>query len=237
MFSAMAGDILNISRVDADGSNQVRLTGNSKDNYMPAATTDGRFVVFSSNRTGSYNIWRMNVEDGSDLKQLTNSDSNFYPAVSPDNHWVAYDKQQAKEKSVWKVQLEGGGNETKVADKYRMPAFSPDSQSIAARYDLISGTNETVLLNAANGEVWKQITTPYLDWQRVLWPSQSLTYIEKINGYPNIVSHDIASGVKKQLTKFNRNQIFSYAWSPDYKLLACQLGNRTSNVVRIRNDK
>lgn len=234
LYSAMVQDSLIISRIDVDGSNQVPITVKAKNNYSPAATSDGRFVVFSSNRTGSYNIWRMNAEDGSDQKQLTFSDSNFYPAVSPDNRWVAYDKQQAKEKSVWKVPLEGG-NEIKVADRYRMPVFSPDSQFIVARFDLISGTNDTVILNADTAELWKQIKIPNLEWQRINYTSENtLSYIEKINGYPNIVSYDIVSGEKKPLTNFSRNQIFSYAWSPDSRLLACQLGTKNSNVVTIR---
>ena len=237
VFSAMAQETLNISRINSDGSDQVPLTVKSKDNYSPASSPDGRFVVFSSNRTGTFNIWRMNVEDANDLKQLTFSDGNFYPAVSPDNQWVVYDNQTSKQKSVWKVPLEGG-QETKVADGYRMPIFSPDNQFIAARYDLESGTNDVAILYAGSGELWKKIPVPNFDWQRVQWLSQNkVSYVEKINGFPNIVSYDLLTNEKKQLTNFNRNRIFSYAWSPDYKLLACQLGTKTTNVVRIRNDR
>jgi len=237
VFSAMAQDTLNIARINSDGSDQVPLTVKSKDNYSPATSSDGRFVVFTSNRTGTFDIWRMNIEDASDLKQLTFSNGNFYPTISPDNEWVAYDNQTSKQKSIWKVPLRGG-KETKVADGYRMPAFSPDNQFIAARYDLESGTTDVAILYAGSGELWKKIPVPNFDWQRVQWLSQNtLSYIEKINGFPNIVSYDIASGEKKQLTNFNRNRIFSYAWSPDNKLLACQLGTKTTNVVRIRNDK
>jgi Tol biopolymer transport system component len=233
----MAQDTLNIARINSDGSDQVPLTVKSKDNYSPATSSDGRFVVFTSNRTGTFDIWRMNIEDASDLKQLTFSNGNFYPTISPDNEWVAYDNQTSKQKSIWKVPLRGG-KETKVADGYRMPAFSPDNQFIAARYDLESGTNDVAILYAGSGELWKKIPVPNFDWQRVQWLSQNtLSYIEKINGFPNIVSYDIASGEKKQLTYFNRNRIFSYAWSPDYKLLACQIGTKTTNIVRIKNDK
>jgi Tol biopolymer transport system component len=237
VFSAMAQDTLNIARINSDGSDQVPLTVKSKDNYSPATSSDGRFVVFTSNRTGTFDIWRMNIEDASDLKQLTFSNGNFYPTISPDNEWVAYDNQTSKQKSIWKVPLRGG-KETKVADGYRMPAFSPDNQFIAARYDLESGTTDVAILYAGSGELWKKIPVPNFDWQRVQWLSQNtLSYVEKINGFPNIVSYDIASGEKKQLTYFNRNRIFSYAWSPDYKLLACQLGTKTTNIVRIKNDK
>ena len=237
VFSAMVQDGLNISRVDADGTNQVRLTTDSKDSYSPAGSSDGQVVVFSSNRTGNYDIWRMNVEDGGNLKQLTFTNANFYPAISPDNEWVAYDNQQPTQKGVWKVPIEGG-QVTKLVDRYRMPAFSPDSQFIVARYDLDAGTKDTLIVSAATGEILKQITIPYFDWQRVHWlPQNTLSYVEKVNGYPNIFSYDLATGKTKQLTNFNRNQIFSYAWSPDYKRIACQLGTKTSNVVKIRDDK
>jgi len=237
VFSAMVQDSLNILRIDADGTNQVQLTTKSKANYSPASSSDGQVVVFSSNRTGNYDIWRMNVEDGSKLKQLTFTNANFYPSISPDNQWVAYDNQQPTQKGVWKVPLDGGQG-IKLVDRYRMPVFSPDSQFIVARYDLDAGTKDTLIVSAGTGEILKRITIPYFDWQRVHWlPQNTLSYVDKANGYPNIFTYDIATGKTKQLTNFNRNQMFSYAWSPDYKLLACQLGSKTSNVVKIRNDE
>lgn len=237
VFSAMAQDSLSISRINVDGSNPFRLTNDAKDNYSPDASSDGRFIVFSSNRTGKFNIWRMNVEDAGDLKQVTSGDGNFYPTLSSDNQWVAYDNQAKTQKSLWKVPLEGGPA-TKLIDRYRMPAFSPNNQFIVARYDLESGTKDTFIVSAATGEMVKRIPAPNLEWQRVLYLSpNTLSFVEKVNGYPNIFSYDIDSGEKKQLTNFNRNQIFSYDWSPDYKRLACQLGSKTSNVVKIRTNK
>ena len=237
VFSAMVQNSLSISRIDADGSNPVRLTTDSKDSYSPAGSSDGQVVVFTSNRTGDYDIWRMNAEDGSNAKQLTFTNANFYPSISPDNQWVAYDNQKPTQKGVWRVPLEGGEG-AKLVDGYRMPAFSPDSQFIVARYDVDAGTKDTLILSAATGEILKQITIPIFDWQRVQWLAQNtLSYVNKANGYPNIFTYDLATGKTKQLTNFNRSQIFSYAWSPDHKLLACQLGTKASNVVKIRNDR
>jgi serine/threonine protein kinase len=234
VFSAMEPDKLHISRIEADGSNRVPLTLGSGNNYTPATSADGRFVVFSSDRTGKANIWRMNAEDGSDLKQLTFTNGNYYPAISADNKWAAYDNQETGILSVWKVPLEGG-KAIKIAERYRMPAFSPDGQFIAARYDRDSGTTDLAIFSADGGEPLKRVSLPNFDRQRVYWISNhELSYIDKVDGYANIWSYDLDTGAKAQLTNFNRRQIFAYAWSTNYKLLACQLGTRTSNVVKAR---
>lgn len=234
VFSSMVQDKLNISRIDLDGKNQTPLTSKAGDNYTPAASRDGQFIVFSSTRNGKSNVWRMNAEDGTDLKQLTVTDGNYYAAISPDNQWVAYDNQEVGRLSIWKVPLQGG-DPIKILERYRMPAFSPDGQFIAARYDVDSGSNDLAIVSAQGGEVLKRVAIPRFDWQRVYWLSNdSVSYIDKVDGYANIWSYDLQTGARKQLTRFNRKQIFAYAWSPDYKLLACQLGTSTRNVVKIK---
>lgn len=237
VYSSMAQDRLNISRVDTDGSNQVQLTANAGDNYNPVASADGRFVVFASTRNGRFNIWRMNTEDGSDSKQLTFTDGNFYPSVSPDDQWIAYDNQVKSKLSVWKVPLQGG-EAIKVAENYRMPAFSPDSQLIAARYHLNSGSRDLAIFSADGGQPLMQVAIPVLEWQRVQWlDDHTLSYIRNVDGYSNIWSYDLDSKVEKQLTHFNSDQIYAYSWSPDYKQVACQRGTVISNVTKISSER
>ena len=236
VFSSMAGDKLNISRINDDGSNRVQLTVNG-DNYTPTASVDGRFVVFASNRTGKFNIWKMNAEDGSDLKQLTFNDGNFYPSISPDNQWVAYDNQQSTNKSVWRVSLEGG-TPVQVTDKYRMPAYSPDGQFIATRYDRTSGPRDVAIFSTQTGELVRHVPIPFLEWQRIQWLSNhTLSYVDNVDGESNIWSYDLNTGAKTQLTNFNRDQIFAYAWSLDHTKLACQLGSGRANVVVIKSER
>jgi eukaryotic-like serine/threonine-protein kinase len=234
MFSSMAQDNLNISLVELNDKTKVQLTKDSGDNYGPAVSSDGRLVVFPSTRDGKANIWRMN-EDGSDPKQLTFTDGNYYPAISPDNQWVAYDNQQTGRVGIWKVPLEGG-EPIRVADGYRMPAFSPDGQFLIGRYDEILGTDdELAIFSHQGGEPLRRIPLRRLDWQHVYWLSNnSVSYIDKIDEFSNVWSYDLDTGVKKQLTNFNRKQIFAYGWSPGYKMLACQLGTRTKNVVLLK---
>ena len=233
VFSSMAQDRLNISRIDPDGSNRLQLT-NVGDNYLPASSVDGRFIVFSSNRNGPFNIWRINADDGSDPKQLTFSDGNFYPSCSPDNEWIAYDNIANSGVSVWKVPM-NGGESIKVGENYRMPVFSPDNQFIACRSSLESGSRDVAIFPAQGGRPLKRVPIPIQEWQRVQWlPNRhELSYIKIVDGYSNIWSYDLDTGASKQLTNFNSDRIYAYAWSPDFKQVACQRGTNISDVTMI----
>ena len=234
VYSAMVQDRLNISRINPDGSDLVPLTINAGDNYTPAASADGRFIIFASNRKGQFNIWRMNADDGSDPVQLTSTDGNFYPSCSPDNQWVAYDNQTDSKMSAWKVPLQGG-EAIKLCEGYRMPVFSPDGQLIACRFDEDSDTYDVAIFPAQGGEPLQHFKVPKQEWQAVRWyrDSRHVTYVRNDNGYSNIWSCDLDTRAVKQLTHFNSDQIYGYAWSPDYKQVACQRGSKISDVTII----
>ena len=231
VYASMVPDRLNISRIDPDGSNQVRLT-TVGDNYTPASSADGQFIVFASNRSGSFNIWRINADDGSEPAQLTFTDGNFYPSCSRDNQWVAYDNVFNSQANVWKVPL-NGGEPIKVGERYRMPVFSPEGQFIACRYYLESGTRDVAIFSAQGGQPLRHVAIPIQEWQHVVWlpNGHELSYVKNVGGYSNVWSYDLDTGTSKQLTNFNSDQIYAYAWSPDFKQIACQRGTNVSNVT------
>jgi eukaryotic-like serine/threonine-protein kinase len=233
VFTSMVNERLNLFRINPDGSNRFQLTSKAGDNYNPAASTDGRFLVFSSNRGGKFNIWRINADDGGGAKALTLTDGNFYPSVSSDNQWVAYDKQTDLTLSIWKVPLEGGES-IKLIEGYRMPAFSPDNQFIAGRYDRESGTADVAIFPAAGGEPTIQFKIPIVDWQRLKWiDSRAFSFIDDTKGPSNIWSYDLNTGTSKQLTNFDSEQIYAYDWSTDFKQLVSQRGHKISDVMMI----
>src|SRR5262249_42054311 len=53
-----------------DGTDRRQLTSDGALKTTLSVTPDGRYILFSSNRSGSYNIWRMDI-DGNNQKQLT----------------------------------------------------------------------------------------------------------------------------------------------------------------------
>jgi Tol biopolymer transport system component len=235
VFSAMVQDRLELSRIDIDGSQKVRLTINAGNNYHPAASSDGRYIVFTSTRNGTFDIYRFDIEDGS-VSQLTTTDRNSYPVFSPDDQWVAYDHGVDVDgaRSIWKVPA-GGGQSVKVADRYRMPAFSPDGQQIVGRFDPKSGTQDAAVFPAEGGEPLSHVPVEKIEWQDIYWiDKHTLSFIKNEGGTSNIWSYDLRTNAEKQLTNFSGDLIFAYAWSPDFKQVACQRGAKLTNVAMIR---
>jgi serine/threonine protein kinase/Tol biopolymer transport system component len=236
-FSAMAGKNVNISSIDPDGAHQVPLTVNSGDNYTPATSPDGRLIAFASNRNGSLNIWLMNAKDGSDPQQLTFTDGNSYPSFSPDGQWVLYDNQSGGAPSVWKVRVDGG-TPVRLIDHARMPVVSPDNKSIAFRHYEDGRSPQIGILPWQDAQPPRLLPIPIMDGQRVQWTpkGQALTYIDVIDGVYNVWKYDLASGSRRQLTNFGTDQIFAYAWSADFKQLACLRGAEVRNVTLIKRE-
>jgi eukaryotic-like serine/threonine-protein kinase len=234
IFSSMAGSNLNLSAINADGSGRRQLTAGVGDNYHPSVSRDGRYIVFSSNRGGSFNIWRMNAEDGSQPTQLTEGGADFYPHCSPDT-WVYYEHQGNGVSTVWRVPM-GGGTPSKLTEKYAsVPVVSPDGALVACRYYIDGKTKGIAVLPASGGEPVKLLHIPVINWQRVRWTpdGRALTYVAARAGVYNLWRQPLDGGPPLPLTELKGEAIFSYDWSPDFKLLACERGVEISDVVML----
>ena len=71
--------------MNADGSDQRRLTRNLDIDLDPAWSPDGRSMAFTTNRDGNYEIYVMNA-DGSGQTRLT---TNASEDTTPDWQWQA----------------------------------------------------------------------------------------------------------------------------------------------------
>ncbi|RKZ32156.1 hypothetical protein DRQ33_06385, partial [bacterium] len=88
VFSADSTGNYEIYRMNADGSNVIRITDNMADDVEPAISPCGRWLAWSSNRDGDYEIYYIHIDSsevsGTSPQQLTNTgDDEQKPDWSP----------------------------------------------------------------------------------------------------------------------------------------------------------
>ena len=82
--------------MNANGSNQTRLTFNVFFDGNPTWSPDGQRLAFQSRGDGDHEIYLINV-DGSGLTKLTDNDhADIYPAWSPDGRFIAFSSNRPK---------------------------------------------------------------------------------------------------------------------------------------------
>jgi Tol biopolymer transport system component len=98
-----------IFTANLDGTGLTRLTDNPKYDAEPVISSDGKQLVFGSQREGDFDIYIMNI-DGSQVRRLT--DRLGYdggPWFSPDGGkivWRAWYPETGEEKALWKDSME-----------------------------------------------------------------------------------------------------------------------------------
>lgn len=220
--------------MDADGGNKRQLTHDGY-NFRPSVSPDGRSIVFHSIRAGKYNIWRMDI-DGSNPKQLTDGKFNNNPHLSPDGRWVVFQSWDSGVPSLWKVPIEGGDPVQLNDTRSNLPVISPDGKQIACFYwdEQANPPHGVMIFPFEGGQPTKRFNIPSTSDGFVLhWTpdGRALLYID--NRLSNIWSQPVDGGKPSQLTNFQGDQIFNFAWSHDGKGLALARGRVAEDVVLI----
>jgi Tol biopolymer transport system component len=82
VFASKRDDNYDIYVMNADGTDQRRLTNHPREDGRPAWSPDCRQIAFGSDRAGHFDIYVMN-SDGLNVLRLTTKGDNGYPAWSP----------------------------------------------------------------------------------------------------------------------------------------------------------
>ncbi|MBA2524386.1 MAG: PD40 domain-containing protein, partial [Pyrinomonadaceae bacterium] len=109
----------------AEGTGNKQLIPDSSSNSFPSVTSDARYVVFLSDRTGFTSVWRMDT-DGNNEKQLTKGDDDSWAWCSPDGQWVVYHSLVLGKRTLRRVSINGGDSEQLTDYPSVCPVVSPD---------------------------------------------------------------------------------------------------------------
>ena len=153
--------------MNADGSNQTRLTSNGAADYLPCFNADGSKIVFNSTRNavtynGQNEIYVMNPDGTNQTRLTSNTAMDGEACFSPDGSKIAFESDRTGHFEIY-VMDATGANQTRVTFNNGLslrPTFNADGSKIAFCYapnsssDLkiyvinVDGTNQTLLTPA-----------------------------------------------------------------------------------------
>lgn len=102
------GGLYDVVILDTTGTVLREPTHDRAIDAAPAWSPDGRYLVFSSDRTGVSNLFAYDLADGA-LHQITNVLTGAtYPDVSPDGKWIAFSMYGAEGYDIARVRFDPG---------------------------------------------------------------------------------------------------------------------------------
>ena len=146
-FASVRSGVSKIHAMNDDGTDVVRLTDDTAEEYGPSWSPDVQRIAFHSNRNGGMSIYVMNA-DGSEVVRLTDgSGRDFYPDWSPDGQRIVFQTSRHGNSEIYVMNDDGSGLTRLTnhpAEDYA-PDWSPDGR--IAFHSLRDGDREIYVLN------------------------------------------------------------------------------------------
>ena len=216
--------------VPARGGEARLLVSNPASESAPRYSPDGRYLAFTSTRTGSGDVYLLTLASG-ELKRLTFDDSNEQTdGWSPDSKWVYFSSSArniAGMEDIYRVSISGGTPAVVSTDRYLTQYFAapaPDGHTLAftARGNAGSQWWRKGHSHLDESEIWlrresSQQASPAA-YQRIteggakeVWPmwardGRSLFYMSDRSGAQNIWRKPL-DGAARQITRFSDGRV------------------------------
>ena len=156
-FRMASGPMGDFWIVPAGGGDPRRLTFDTNQASHPVWTPDGRYVVFSSMRSGSRTLWRVSAEGGDPEPVTSGAGEDSEPSLSRDGRRLVYSNVR-NEKAMMIYDPVAGESREILARRYGLihPRFSPDGESIVFFSEVAGGTELFVV--GDDGQGIRQVT-------------------------------------------------------------------------------
>ncbi len=231
-FSSNRDGNYEIYVMNADGSEQKRLTNNPAADGLPSWSPDGKKIAFQSTRDGNGDIYIMNA-DGREQKRLTNNvgaNANGFPCWSPDGKKIAFVLNRDTNPEIYIMNADGSEqkNMTNNPAVDRIPSWSPDGKKIAFTSDR-DGIRNIYVMNA-DGTDQKKLTSNPGGNGFPCWSPDGRKIAFSANRNRNLEIYVMNADGTDQKRLTNNPAVDGIpSWSPDGKKIAF-ISNRDGNL-------
>lgn len=240
VYGSQASGNFDIWVINADGSGAKQMTFDPLTDMYPAATPDGRYVVFLTNRSVGWSLWRINI-DGSNARELVRNIDQRMPLISPDSAWVYYKAlDESGQRAIWKIAIDGGAPVRVLNKDLEAIDISPDGKLLAGFYkNQESNAQPQILVFPIEGgeQPLRALNIPKDSEAPLHWSpdGQALDFTVIREGKSNVERLPLTGGAAKQLTNWQSDWVNWFAWSRDGKQLAVVRGTDTTELLLIQN--
>ncbi len=192
----------------------------------PAATSDGRTIVFVSSTDNTLDLWTADA-NGRRKTRLAPSVVANPVAVTPDDRFVLFTSIADGTVSIWIVAIEGG-SPTKLTEGSSV-AVSPDGGSIAFTAEGVNRITSLFVCSLPRCGLPRPIGPAQFD-MAISWTPDGRGVAYANNG--NLWVQPLNGGAPRQLTRFTDvRPIRSFEWSRDGQRLAITRSTVTNDIV------
>jgi len=224
--------------MNADGTNAQHLTPNESFNQEPQVSPDGRYIVFTSDRTGESKIWRMNT-DGSNPTLLTNVSGPAYsPVISPDSQTVWFQWHNGNRQVLGKIPLAGGeAVEQQPSFGDNLWAISPDGRQVAVSFFDAQSNQFKVRVRPIDAEEPSKIYNIPASFILKWTPDGKNLLYRSIDTTPEMFSivwmQPVEGGEPKQFLSVKPDRVTNIAQSADGKQILIVRSKSLSDAVML----
>jgi serine/threonine protein kinase len=228
--------------VEAAGGGAIPVVEDSHLNWNPVWSPDGRYLYFTSDRSGIMNLWRVPIDEESgrvagEPEPITASQQACtLPSLSRDGQQLAY-ASDGSTATLDKVVLDPSGSRVlrsataivQTSDVINDCSASPDGNWLVCQ--LLTPREELFVVHP-DGSGWRRlIGDAYRNRRPQFSPDSSrIAFYSNRGGKYEIWTIDLDGWRVVQETSFPGKFVSTPLWSPDGKALACEVGGREALV-------